>query len=356
MRLHNFNPGPAALPLGVLERARDELVEYQGSGMSIIEHSHRGKEYGEVHQSALGLVRELLAVPDTHEVVFMQGGAHLQFSLVPLNFLPAGKSADYVVSGGWAERAAEEASFVGTAREAARSIGVQNPTSLSLDPDAAYVHITSNNTLEGTQWQSFPDTGSVPLVADMSSDLFSRRIDVGAFALIYACAQKNLGPAGVTLVIIDKGFLSRARADVPPSLRYDSYVRAQSLYNTPPTFAIYMSRYVLEWIKAQGGLAAVEATNQQKAQQVYRVLDEHPSFYRSPVERASRSVMNVVFRLPSEALEERFLAEAKQQSLVGLKGHRLVGGMRASLYNAVSLESTRRLCDFMRTFAAESRA
>jgi phosphoserine aminotransferase len=339
------------LPLSVLERVREDLLDYRDSGMSIMEHSHRGPEYDEIHQSALRRVRELLAVPETHEVVFMQGGAHLQFALVPMSFLGAGASADYVITGGWAERAAEEARCVGRVREAARSVGVRLPERLDLDAAAAYVHITSNNTLEGTQWQSFPDVGALPLVADMSSDLFSRPIDVSRFALIYACAQKNLGPSGLTLVIVNKDFLRRARNDLPPSVRYDSYVKAQSLYNTPPTFAIHVARYVLDWIEAEGGLEAMAARNHEKARLVYQVIDEQSAFYRASVEPAARSLMNVVFRLPDEALEQRFVAEAKTASLVGVKGHRSVGGLRVSLYNAISIESTHLLCEFMRDFA-----
>ncbi len=354
MRVHNFNPGPAALPLSVLERVREELVDYRGSGMSILEHSHRGEAYDEVHQSALGLVRELLGVPKTHEVLFMQGGAHLQFALLPLNFLSAEKSADYVVTGGWAEKAAEEARSVGRVREAAKSIGVRIPRRLDLDPAATYVHLTSNNTLEGTQWHAFPDTRGVPLCADMASDLFWRPIDVSRFALIYACAQKNLGPSGLTVVIIERDFLARAAQGIPASLRYESYARAASLYNTPPTFAIYVARYVLEWTRDQGGLEAIEKVNREKARSVYGLIDELGGFYRSTVERDARSVMNVVFRLPSEALEERLVEEAKQHGIVGIKGHRSVGGIRVSLYNAVSLESTRVLCDFMRSFAAKA--
>jgi phosphoserine aminotransferase len=256
-----------------------------------------------------------------------------------------------VVTGGWAEKAAEEARAVGNVKEAARQMGVRIPRQLSRDPNAAYLHLTSNNTLEGTQWHTFPDTGSVPLVADMASDLFWRPIDVSRFAMIYACAQKNLGPSGLTIAIIAKEFLAKARTDLPETLRYGAYAKALSLYNTPPTFAIYVARYVLEWTKAQGGLAAIEARNKEKALLIYGVLDELGSFYRSPVDRDSRSVMNVVFRLADEAQEARFLEEAKKQNIVGIKGHRSVGGIRVSLYNAVSLESTRALADFMRHFA-----
>jgi len=352
MRVHNFNPGPAALPLSVLERVQQELIDYRGTGMSIMEHSHRGKAYDEVHMGALALVREVLAVPASHEILFMQGGAHMQFALLPMNFLRT--SADYVVTGGWAEKAAREAATVGKVKEAARAMGVRIPRVLSLDPKADYLHLTSNNTLEGTQWHDFPDSHGVPLVADMASDLFWRPIDVSRFAMIYACAQKNLGPSGLTIAIIAKDFLDTARTDLPETMRYSAYAKALSLYNTPPTFAIYVARYVLEWMKEQGGLTAIEASNKEKARTLYGVLDELGSFYRSPVERDARSTMNVVFRLPSEELDTRFIDEAKKRNIVGIKGHRSVGGMRASIYNAVSLESTRALATFMREFAAQN--
>jgi phosphoserine aminotransferase len=354
MRVHNFNPGPAALPLSVLERVREEMLDYRGTGMSIMEHSHRGKAYDEVHMSALSLVRELLAVPSTHEIVFMQGGAHAQFSLIPLNFLPQDGSADYIVTGGWAEKAAQEAACVGGVKEAARQMGVRIPKSFTLDDHAAFVHMTSNNTLEGTQYHHFPDTHGVPLVADMASDLFWRPFDVSKFAAIYACAQKNLGPSGVTVVILAKEFLARAKKGLPPSLSYAPYVEADSLYNTPPTFAIYMMRYVLEWTKEQGGLKEIEQRNLDKARLLYGTVDELGSFYRCPVEREDRSTMNAVFRLASEALEERFVKDAASAGLVGVKGHRSVGGLRVSMYNAVSLEDVRALCVFMRDFAVKN--
>ena len=357
MRIHNFNAGPAALPTTVLERAQQELMDYRGSGMSIMEHSHRGKEYDEVHHAALSLLREVLAVPSTHHILLLSGGGHTQFALVPMHFLTAGKSADYVITGGWSEKAFDEAKSVGSVREAANTkpfTRIPAASELSFDAKAAYVHTTSNNTLEGTQWQAFPDTGAVPHICDMSSDFLWRPTPVDRFALIYAAAQKNVGPSGLAVVVVRKDFIAGAGAHLPPSLRYETYAKAESLYNTPPTFAIYMMRLVLEWTKQHGGLAGMEARNEKKAAALYRAIDAAPHFYRCPVEPAARSRMNVVFRLPSEALEERFLSEAKAAGLVGMKGHRSVGGMRVSLYNPVEPASVDVLVAFMDAFAKKN--
>jgi phosphoserine aminotransferase len=351
MRVHNFNAGPAALPLSVLERAQAELIDFKGSGMSIMEHSHRGKEYDEVHHRALSLLRELLAVPESHDVLFMQGGGHLQFALVPMHFLTAGKSADYVMTGGWSDKALEEAQAVGQARGIGRVPAGHLPKDLQIDPHAAYVHTTSNNTLEGTQFHTLPQTGAVPHICDMSSDLLWAPIPVGRFALIYAAAQKNVGPSGVSVVIAQKDFIQNAGKSLPPSLRYQTYAKAESLYNTPPTFAIYVMMLMLEWTKSMGGLTAMEQRNRDKAAMLYGVIDEAGGFYRSPVEHAARSFMNVVFRLPTETLEEQFLSEGKKAGLVGMKGHRSVGGMRVSIYNPVEPESVKALSAFMRDFA-----
>jgi phosphoserine aminotransferase len=358
MRIHNFNAGPAALPTEVLERAQAELLDYRQSGMSIMEHSHRGKDYDEVHQGALCLLRELAVVPDTHEVILMQGGGHMQFALVPMHFLAAGKSADYVITGGWSEKAMEEARAIGTVREAGSSKEgkhfVRLPSALRIDAGAAYVHTTSNNTLEGTQWHTLPETGAVPHVCDMSSDFLWRPLDFSNFALVYAAAQKNIGPSGLTVVVARKDFIAGAGAHLPPSLRYATYANAKSLYNTPPTFAIYIMRLVLEWTKKNGGLAGMEARNRKKAAAVYGAIDEVPAFYRCPVEPSARSLMNVVFRLPTEALEEKFISEGKAAGFVGMKGHRSVGGMRVSLYNPVEPASAEVLAAFMRAFAKEN--
>jgi len=356
-RVYNFNPGPAALPLAALERARDELVDFRGSGMSIIEHSHRGKEYEAVHDEAIALVRELLSVSADYHVLFLQGGASQQFAVVPMNLLPQGKSADYIVTGGWSEKALEEAKIVGQARVAATTAvdgkyaRVPRQDELKLDPAAAYVHMTSNNTLFGTQWSDFPDTGSVPLVCDMSSDFMWRKFDVSKFGLVYAGAQKNVGPSGIVIVLARKDLVDGGRKDIPKIFRYKTHADNRSLYNTPPTFSIYLVRNVLSWIRDQGGLGAIEKTNREKGRVLYGAIDQLADFYRAPVEKASRSLMNVVFRLPTEALEEQFVSEAKKAKMVGLKGHRSVGGIRVSTYNAVSLEAVQLLTNFMQEFA-----
>ncbi|MBX5482903.1 MAG: 3-phosphoserine/phosphohydroxythreonine transaminase [Myxococcaceae bacterium] len=358
MRAINFNAGPAGLPLPALERAAKELVDYQGTGMSIMEHSHRGKDYDAVHHEAIALLTELLGIPDSHQVLFLQGGASLQFAMVPMNFLEPGASADYIVTGGWSEKALAEAKLIGSPRVAATTVTEQktytripDPSELRLDPNARYVHLTSNNTLFGTQWMRYPDVGNVPLVADMSSDFLWRPTDVSKFALIYAGAQKNIGPSGLVVVVANKEFIAKGRKDIPKILRYSTHAEADSLYNTPPTFAIYLARNVLAWIKAEGGLSAMEKRNREKGEILYSAIDRMKDFYRCPVEVGSRSFMNIVFRLPSEALEEKFVAEAKQQGMVGLKGHRSVGGIRVSAYNAVSVQDIRTLVSFMESFA-----
>ncbi len=353
-RAINFNAGPASLPLPALERAQRELCDFEGTGMSIIEHSHRGKAYEAVHDEAIRLLRGLLSIPDDYDVLFLQGGASHQFAMVPFNLLPPGASADYVITGGWSEKAYEEAGRIGTARVAASTAvdkaytRVPRADELDLDPNAAYVHLTSNNTLFGTQWQTFPEV-TAPLVCDMSSDILGRAIDVSRFALVYAGAQKNIGPSGVTLVIAKKSLVSAARKDIPVILRYETFAKNNSLYNTPPTFAIYLMRNVLAHL-AETGLAAVEKRNEQKAALLYGALDEMADYYRAPVEKASRSRMNVVFRLPSEDLEKKFVADAAKAGMVGLAGHRSTGGVRASLYNAVGLDAVETLVAFMKRF------
>jgi phosphoserine aminotransferase len=356
-RVHNFNAGPAGLPLPALERAQRELLDFEGTGMSIMEHSHRGKAYEAVHDEAIALTRKLCGVPDDYHVLFLQGGASLQFAQVPMNFLPAGKSADYIVTGGWSEKALQEAGRVGTARVAAtteqdkRFARIPRQDELHLDPAAAYVHLTSNNTLFGTQWHRWPDAGQVPLIADMSSDFMWAPFDVGKFSLIYAGAQKNIGPSGVVVVIARKSFVESARKDIPTILRYATHASNNSLYNTPPTFGIYLMRNVLAHTMEHGGLAAMEKHNRKKGDLLYGAIDDNADFFRAPVAKDSRSYMNVVFRLPTEELEKRFVAEAQKQQMVGLAGHRSTGGIRASTYNAVSYESVEKLVDFMKQFA-----
>jgi phosphoserine aminotransferase len=360
-RAHNFNAGPAGLPLPALELARDELLDFEGTGMSILEHSHRGKDYEKVHNEAISLLRELCAIPADYDVLFLQGGASQQFAMVPMNLLAPGKSADYVITGGWSEKALAEAKIVGQAKVAATTVvdgdggakvyrRIPKESELTLDPDAAYVHITSNNTLFGTQWQKFPTT-KAPLVVDMSSDFLSRPIDVAKTGLVYAGAQKNIGPSGIVVVIIKKDLVASGRTDIPKIFRYSTHAKENSLYNTPPTFSIYLARNVLRWVKAQGGAAGMEKRNAKKGELLYGAIDENPSFFRCPVEKESRSLMNVVFRLPTEALEEKFVAEAKKKEMVGIKGHRSVGGIRISTYNAVSPEDISFLVSFMHEFA-----
>ena len=369
-RVHNFNAGPAALPLAALERVQSQLLDFhtddgRGTGMSILEHSHREPPYEGVHREAMRLLRELLSVPDTHDILFMQGGARAQFAFVPMNLLHAGKSADYVVTGTWAKGALEEAGVVAkmqgaTVRQVVstekdgRFARIPTGDELAFDPGAAYVHITSNNTLFGTQWQSYPDTGSVPLFADMTSDLCSRKIDVSRFGLLYAGAQKNVGPAGVTIVIVRKDLVASGRKDIPQIFQYRVMSKNESLFNTPPTFSIHVMKETLVELAKKGGIEGLEAEATKKSSMIYERLDARPDFYRGPVEKASRSKMNVVFRLPTEDLEKKFLQQAEARSLVGLKGHRSVGGIRASLYTAVPTPSVEVLASFMDTFAAEN--
>jgi phosphoserine aminotransferase len=370
-RAKNFNAGPAALPLPALERARDELLDFAKSGMSVMEHSHRGKEYEAVHDEAMALLRELLAIPTTHEVLFLQGGASQLFAQIPMNLVEKGRTAEYVVTGAWGEKAFSEAkvatAMLGAAAKVAATTGtgegkeksyVRVPAAgeVKASPDAAYLHVTSNETIHGVQFAAdpsrpFPETGGVPLVADMSSDFLWRPFDVSRFGLVYAGAQKNIGPSGVVVVVVSKALVEAGRKDVPKIFQLRTASENKSLYNTPPTFGIYMIRNVLLWLKGLGGLAAVEARNRTKGGVLYGAIDRNAGFYRCPVEKESRSYMNVVFRLPSEADEERFVAEAKKQGMVGLKGHRSVGGIRVSTYNAVEPGWIDELASFMDAFA-----
>jgi phosphoserine aminotransferase len=365
----NFNAGPAALPLPALERAREEFLDFAGTGMSVMEHSHRGKDYEAVHDEAIALLRELLGIPSSHEVLFLQGGATQMFAQVPLNFLDRGKTAQYLVTGAWGEKALGEAKTVAALFGA--SVAVQNfgegegkekkytrvpgPAEARIDAGAAYCHITSNETIHGVEFNAdrsrpFPDSGSVPLVADMSSDFLWRPFDIGRFGLVYAGAQKNIGPSGVVVVVVSKELIEKGRKDIPKIFQFRTHAENKSLYNTPPTFGVYMVRNVLSWLKGLGGLPKIEELNRKKAARLYGVVDSNPGFYRSPVEKESRSAMNVVFRLPTPELEEQFLAEAKKRGMVGLKGHRSVGGIRASIYNAASFEWVDALASFMEEF------
>lgn len=358
MRKISFNAGPAALPLPVLERAKAELLDFEGTGLSMLEHSHRGPEYDKVHQDVLELFAALLGLPKTHQVLLLQGGASLQFAMLPMNFAGPGRSADYLVTGHWAKLALLEAQRVGPARAAAdtadaegRHSRLPNPEEVSVDPKASYVHVTTNNTIFGTQWKGWPDTKGVPLAADMSSDILSRPMDCSQVKFLYAGAQKNLGPAGLALVAVDGDFLKTQNAGVPDILSYAVHAKARSIYHTPPTFAVYLVRLMLNWIKENGGAAGMAKRNDAKTAELYGTIDRHSAFYRCPVEPAARSSMNAVFRLPTPQLEDLFVSEAEANGMVGLKGHRSAGGIRASLYNAVSLEDVRSLTAFMTDFA-----
>jgi phosphoserine aminotransferase len=353
-RIFNFSAGPAILPLEVLEQVQRDLLALPGVGMSILEISHRSKPFEEILAGCEADLRTLANIPAGYQVLFLQGGASLQFSMVPMNLLPAGGSADYVVTGAWSQKAVKEAKRVGGVRIAASTesgnfMRVPRQSELKLDPDAAYVHYTTNNTIFGTEFPYVPDVGRVPLVADASSDIFSGPIDVSKFALIYAGAQKNLAPAGLTLVIVRDDMLKRTPSTLPTMLQYGVHVENKSMYNTPPVFAIYVMRLVLAWLLKRGGLEAIEKKNARKADKLYAEIDR-TEFYRGHAEVDSRSRMNVTFRLPSEDLEKKFAKEATAAGLDGLKGHRSVGGMRASIYNAFPEEGVDALVQFMQEF------
>ncbi len=352
-RIYNFNPGPAALPLPVLEEAQKDLLNYKGEGISVLEMSHRSKTFDGIIKDAERLMKEIMGIPDNYKVLFMQGGATLQFAAVPLNLLGDGQFAEYVNTGSWSTKAIKEAEKLGKTVKVVASSEDEEftyiPQDIKVSPDAAYLHITTNNTIRGTEFHNFPETGDVPLIADMSSDINCRRIDVSKFALIYAGAQKNMGPSGVTIVIIREDLLEKSPDNIPTMTSYKIIGGKDSLYNTPPTFGIYIIKLVLEWMKAQGGLDKIEEINRKKAQMIYDVLDAS-SFYKGTARKDSRSLMNVTFRLPNEELEKKFVAEALENGMLGLKGHRSVGGIRASIYNAVPLEAVEHLVDFMKKF------
>jgi phosphoserine aminotransferase len=358
-RKYNFYAGPSTLPLPVLERIRDEIVDTQGQGLSMIETSHRGGMYEAVHNEAIELLRGVLGVPKDRQILFLAGGATLQFAMVPMNLLGKNGSCDYVLSGAWAKKAVADARLCGTVRLAydgtsANFASLPEPTSVRVPDDSAYLHLTSNETIGGVQWQQFPASGAVPLVADMSSDIMSRRIPVERFGLIYAGAQKNLGPAGLTVVIITEDLLQRSSKNLPAYLSYRTHAEENSLYNTPPVFSVWVLGLMLQWVQEQGGLEAVQKRNEQKAALIYRAIDSSGGFYRSPIDPPVRSTMNVVFRLPSEELEKKFLGESEKAGMLGLKGHRSVGGCRASLYNGMPLEGAQALASLMREFAARN--
>jgi len=353
-RVYNFSSGPAVLPLPVLEEIQRHLIALPGVGMSILEISHRSKTFESILERAEADIRTLGPVPANYRVLFLQGGASTQFSMVPMNLLTSGSTADYVDTGSWAEKAIKEAKKVGAVNIAATTKAdnyarIPAQSELKLTPGAAYVHITSNNTIEGTEWKGLPDVGGAPLVSDTSSDMFSGPIDVSRHALIYAGAQKNMGPAGVTVVIVRDDMLARSQPSLPTMLNYAVHAENKSLYNTPPAFAVYALSLVMKWLIAQGGLAAIAKVNERKAAKVYAEIDR-TGFYRGTAHKACRSLMNVTFRLATEDLEHAFVKEATAAGLDGLKGHRAVGGMRASIYNAFPEDGVDALVAFMKDF------
>ncbi len=358
MAIYNFSAGPAVLPKEVLQQAQAELPDWHGSGMSVMEMSHRGKEYMGIHAQAEADLRELMGIPANYKVLFLQGGAHLQFSMIPLNLLRGKGSADYVNTGEWSKKAIGEAKkfcHVNVVADASdkNCTYVPKERTWKRDRNAAYLHYVANETIGGVEFNWVPDSGDVPLVADMSSNILSRPVDVSKFGLIYAGAQKNIGPAGVTVVIVREDLIGHADPRLPTMLDYKIHADADSMYNTPPTYGIYIAGLVFQWLKKNGGVAAMERTNIAKAKVLYDAIDASAGFYRCPVHQADRSRMNVPFTLKDAALDAEFLKQADARGLLQLKGHRSVGGMRASIYNAMPLEGVRALADFMNEFAGQ---
>ncbi len=353
-RVFNFNPGPATLPLEVMQKAQSEFVDYEGLGYGIMEASHRSPAFIKVLEKTEANFRELMGINDDYAVLFLQGGASLQFAMVPMNIAVEGKAAVYADTGSWTSKAIKEAKLMSEVEvvfsgKENNYCKIGDPKQWQIQQDAAYAYVCSNNTIFGTQYHDWPETGDVPLVADMSSDIMSRVINVNQFGLIFAGAQKNLGPSGVTLVIVRKDLAERASADVPTMLKYSTHIDKQSSFNTPPTFSIYMMCLVTDWLKEQGGVAAIEKRNVAKAQSLYEAIDKS-DFYRGTANPSDRSDMNVCFKLAEEELEKKFIAEASAQGLIGLKGHRSVGGIRASIYNAMPTEGVTTLIEYMAEF------
>ena len=356
-RVFNFSAGPAALPPSVLQQAADDMLDWHGSGMSVMEMSHRGKEFIGIADEAQALLRELLSIPSNYKVLFMQGGAIAENAIVPMNMLRGKTSADYVDTGEWSKKSIKEAKKYGAVNVVASAAGsgytsIPAPATWKLDPHAAYVHICSNETIGGVEYHFTPDTGAVPLVADMSSSILSRPVDVSKYGLIYGGAQKNIGPAGLTIVIVREDLLGGALTATPSAFDYQVVSENDSMYNTPPTYAIYIAGLVFKWLKAQGGLAAMEVHNRKKAALLYDFLD-NTAFYSAPVAKDCRSLMNVPFKLKSETLDAAFLKGAEARGMVQLKGHRSVGGMRASIYNAMPIEGVQALVAYMKEFEAQ---
>src|ERR1700722_19212990 len=356
-RAANFNGGPAALPLAVLERIREELTDYRGTGMSVMEMSHRSKEFEDIIAQAEAKLRKLMGISDDYGVIFVQGGGSAQFTMAPMNLCVSGKPVDVLHTGMWTGKAISELKKgipyrLGGSGEAGKITRLPPANEIQLSADASYVHLCTNNTIEGSQWSTMPETGEVPLVADMSSDILSKPVDVNKFGCIFAGAQKNLGPSGATVVIVRKDLAERADKNLPTVLQYRTHIKEKSLYHTPPTFAVYIVGLVLDWIESEGGAAAVEKANDAKAKLLYDAIDSSNGYYTCPIEKDSRSKMNVTFRIAGgdEAIEKKFASESAEAKLIGLAGHRSVGGMRASLYNAVPKASVETLTSFMKEF------
>lgn len=355
-RVYNFNPGPAALPFPVLEKIQDELFNYAGTGMSVMEITHRSKEFLDILETAKSKLKKLMKISDDYEILFLQGGARLQFAMIPMNLYVEGKPVDIIHTGEWSKQAIVELKKlvpynIAASTENLKFTRLPDLSEIKLNSDASYLHLVSNNTIYGSQWKKYPETGKVPLVGDMTSDILSRPVDVSRFGLIFASAQKNLGIAGVTLIIIRKDLLSRSSDKLPIMLNYAENVKANSLVNTAPTFSIYVAGLVLEWLEAQGGLESIYKVNQEKARILYELIDAS-SLYQCPVRAQDRSMMNVVFTFKKggEEFEKRFDTDAQQAKLANLRGHRSVGGFRASIYNAVGLDAVQALVVFMREF------
>ena len=354
-RASNFYAGPSVLPAEVLEEIRDNLIDYKGSGISMIENSHRSASYDEVHNRAVELFRELFGVPSNYHILFLQGGGTLQFGMIPMNLLKENKKCDYVISGAWSKKAYDDAAKLADVNVVfdGKDSGyttLPDPASIKLNPDSSYLYITANETIGGIEWKEWPDTGYIPLVCDMSSDILSRKVPIEKFGLIYAGAQKNLGPAGVTIVIIRDDLLKRSPQNLPAYINYNTHADKNSLYNTPPVFAIWAIQLVLERMKRIGGLEKVAEINEKKAALIYNEIDSGGGFYKSVADKKYRSLMNIVFTLENNDLEKKFLQDASEQKMIGLKGHKSVGGLRASVYNSLPIEDAEKLAGFMSDF------
>jgi len=359
-RMVNFYAGPSVLPVEVFEKIQEEMVDYMGTGLSLMETSHRATPYDEVHNEAISLIRELFLVPDNYRILFLGGGATMQFSMIPLNFLAGERFCDFTLTGTWAKKAYADAQKIGNVNVIFDGAdngynSLTDGASIKVNEDAAYLHMTSNETINGTQWKDWPETGEVPIICDMSSDILSRPVPVEKFGVIYAGAQKNLGPSGVTLVIIRDDMVKRCPDSLTAYLNYKIHAEKNSLYNTPPVFSVYAMKLVLEGMKEKGGLEEMVLQNRKKAKLLYNTIEESDGYYRNPVDPKYRSEMNVVFRLPNEELEKMFTEAAAANGMVGLKGHKSVGGCRASIYNSMPYEGVKKLIDFMKDFARRHR-